>query len=88
MTDESFEAFVRASLSELGRYAYALVGPNDNGELVQDTLVKMAGAWRRIRSDGNPVGYARTVMFRLYVSRWRRRRCRSARAHRTTPEQC
>jgi len=73
MADESFEEFVRANLPALGRYAYALVGPTDNGELVQETLVKVAGAWRRIRSDGNPLGYARTVMFRTYVSRWRRR---------------
>lgn len=30
--------------------------------------------WRRIRADGNPAGYATTVMFRTYISWWRRRR--------------
>jgi hypothetical protein len=24
-----------------------------------------------MRDDGNPIGYARTVMFLTYVSRWR-----------------
>lgn len=72
MGDQTFEEFVDGCLPALGRYAYALTGSRHAGEdLVQDTLVKLIGAWRRVRTDGNPVGYARTVMFRTYVSRWR-----------------
>jgi RNA polymerase sigma-70 factor (sigma-E family) len=72
MRDPGFTEFVGESLPALHRYAYALTGNIHAGEdLVQDTLVKLAGAWRRIRDDGNPLGYARTVMFRTYVSRWR-----------------
>jgi RNA polymerase sigma-70 factor (sigma-E family) len=72
MPDTTFAEFVGESLPTLTRYAYALTGDVHAGEdLVQDTLVKLAGAWRRVRRDGNPLGYARTVMFRTYVSRWR-----------------
>jgi RNA polymerase sigma factor (sigma-70 family) len=45
---------------------------------VQDTLVRLAGRWRYVHQDGNPLGYARTVMFRTYVSRWRAVRRRPA----------
>lgn len=72
MTDPSFDEFVVASLPTLNRYAYALTGRVPASEdLVQDTLVKLAGAWQRVHRDGNPLGYARTVMFRLHVSWWR-----------------
>jgi RNA polymerase sigma-70 factor (sigma-E family) len=68
----TFEEFVGDSLPALRRYAYALTGGvHASEDLVQDTLVKLAGAWRRIRQEGNPLGYARAVMFRTYVSRWR-----------------
>jgi len=79
MRDPGFAEFVGGSLPTLNRYAYALTGNTHAAEdLVQDTLVKLAGAWRRIRHDGNPLGYARAVMFRTYVSRWRGLRRRPA----------
>ncbi|HEY6596149.1 MAG TPA: SigE family RNA polymerase sigma factor [Asanoa sp.] len=72
MADAAFEQFVGTSLPALMRHAYALTGNVHAGEdLVQDTLVRMAGAWRRIDKDGNPLAYARTVMLRTYLSRWR-----------------
>lgn len=72
MRDPTFDEFVGASLPTLSRYAYALTGGRHASEdLVQDTLVKLAGAWRRLHAEGNPLGYARTIMFRTYVSRWR-----------------
>jgi hypothetical protein len=56
----------------LGRYAYALTGAVDAGEdLVQDTLVKVSRAWRRVRADEHPLAYARVVMLRTYLSAWR-----------------
>ncbi len=74
MTDPSFEEFARASMPGLKRYAYALVGGIDASEdLLQDTLVKLARAWRRVQDDGNPVAYARTVMLRTYLNGWRSR---------------
>jgi RNA polymerase sigma-70 factor (sigma-E family) len=79
MADAAFEDFVRASLPTLGRYARALTGSAQGAEdLVQDTLVKVARAWRRIDSDGDPAGYARTIMFRTHVTAWRALRRRPA----------
>jgi RNA polymerase sigma-70 factor (sigma-E family) len=73
----TFAEFAGESLPTLSRYAYALTGNvHASEDLVQDTLVKLAGAWRRVRRDGNPLGYARAVMFRTYVSRWRSARRR------------
>ena len=81
MPDPSFDEFVATSLPALNRYAYGLTGGiHASEDLVQDTLVKLAGAWRRVRSDGNPIGYARTVMFRMYVGWWRTRRRRPVEA--------
>jgi RNA polymerase sigma-70 factor (sigma-E family) len=72
MPAPGFDDFVGECLPALTGYAYALTGSVHAGEdLVQDTLVKLAGAWRRVRRDGNPLGYARAVMFRTFVSRWR-----------------
>jgi RNA polymerase sigma-70 factor (sigma-E family) len=73
--DQSFDEFVEDHLARLDRYAYALTGDKYAADdLVQETLVRVAGAWRRIRRDGNPTGYATTVMFRTYISIWRSRR--------------
>lgn len=70
--EQSFEEFVRANLPTLSRYAYALTGTVHAGEdLLQDTLVKVSRAWRRVRKDGNPLAYARTVMLHTYLSAWR-----------------
>jgi RNA polymerase sigma-70 factor (sigma-E family) len=78
-TDQSFEEFVRASLPALSRYAFVLTGQRQAGEdLVQDTLVKVSLAWRRVRKDGNPLAYARTTMLHTYLSWWRAIRRRPA----------
>ncbi len=74
MRDGSFEQFVRDSLPVLTRYARALTGDvHAADDLVQATLVKVAAAWRRVRTDGNPLAYTKTALFRTYVS-WRRLR--------------
>lgn len=75
MLDRSFDEFVEGHIAALDRYAYALTGDKHAADdLVQETLVRVAGAWRRIRRGGNPTGYVTTVMFRTYVSIWRSRR--------------
>lgn len=72
MPEPPFEAFVAECLPALSRYAYKLTRcPDAAQDLVQDTLVKLAGSWKRIRIEGNPIGYAQTTMIRVYVSRWR-----------------
>jgi len=71
----TFDAFLQEALPGLARYANVLTGDRYAAEdLLQDTLVKAAGAWPRMRQDGNPVAYVKTVMVRTHVSWWRRHR--------------
>ncbi len=77
MIEATLEDFVRDNLPALRRYAYALTGDRHGADdLVQDTLLRVAKAWRRSLRQGNPVGFATTVMFRTHISGWRRRRRR------------
>ena len=70
----TFDEFVRGRAAALDRYACALTGNRHSAnDLVQETLIKVLGAWRRIAAD-DPMKYATTVMFRTHVSRWRRNR--------------
>jgi RNA polymerase sigma-70 factor (sigma-E family) len=72
---EDFEAFVAARYTALLRTAYLLTGDHHDAEdLLQQSLVKAVGAWKRI--DGDPEPYVRTILVRQNVSRWRGRRWR------------
>jgi len=72
--DGRFEEFVRTRAHALYRYGYLLTGnAHDTDDLVQEALIRVRGAWSRIRTE-DPVAYTRTVMARLHVSMWRRRR--------------
>jgi RNA polymerase sigma-70 factor (sigma-E family) len=72
---EDFEAFVAARYVALLRTAYLLTGNHHDAEdLLQQTMVKAVGAWKRI--DGDPEPYVRRILVRQNVSRWRRRRWR------------
>jgi RNA polymerase sigma-70 factor (sigma-E family) len=84
--DEEFAEFVRARSAGLYRYAYLLTGsPHDADDLVQEALVRLRGAWGRVRRRDDPTGYTRTTIARLHVSFWRRRRRESVVAE--IPEQ-
>ncbi|MDX6212101.1 MAG: hypothetical protein QOF82_1188 [Frankiales bacterium] len=62
-----FERFAAAQLSGLLRPAYYLTGDMDLAQdLVQATLVKMYGAWGRLKPDVDRVAYARTVLVNVY----------------------
>jgi RNA polymerase sigma-70 factor (sigma-E family) len=57
------------------RAAYVLTGQQQCAEdLVQSALERVAMSWRRIESQ--PDAYARQVLYRLEIRRWRRRRVR------------
>lgn len=72
---DDFEAFVTARYDALLRTAYLLTGDHHDAEdLLQQSLVKAVGAWKRIEGDPDP--YVRTILVRQNVSRWRRRRWR------------
>lgn len=74
---EDFEDWAHARAGMLSRSAYLLTGDRHRAEdLVQETLTRVAGRWRSLRHDGVPDAYARTVMHRLAIDAWRRRRVR------------
>jgi RNA polymerase sigma-70 factor (sigma-E family) len=71
----SFEEFVDARADALMRYAYVLTGdPHDAADLLQESLVRVRGAWHGIVNKREPEGYVRTTMARLHISVWRFRR--------------
>jgi RNA polymerase sigma-70 factor (sigma-E family) len=72
---DGFEEFVRGRAAGLLRYGYVLAGSShDAADLVQEALVRLGAGWARVRQKGDPEGYVRTTMARLYISWWRRRR--------------
>ncbi|MBD3783366.1 MAG: SigE family RNA polymerase sigma factor [Micrococcales bacterium] len=86
--DEAYEEFVRASTVPLLRVAWLLTGDHHAAQdLVQDTHVRMAARWGSItRTDGDPMAYARTVLHRLHIDRWRWRSRRPERLVDAVPE--
>ena len=72
------EQFAAAQLSSLLRPAYYLTGDWDFAQgLVQATLVKMCGAWDRLKPDVDRVAYARTVLLNVYRDHARSERRRA-----------
>ncbi len=70
----SFTSWAAARRRSLVRSAYLLTGDHGRAEdLVQQALMKIAMRWDHLHG-GSPDAYARTVMYRDYVSWWRRRR--------------
>jgi RNA polymerase sigma-70 factor (sigma-E family) len=70
-----FDAFVRASGTQLYRTAYLLCGDHHLAEdLTQSTYAKVFARWRRLVRADNPVGYARTTLINTYLSHRRLRR--------------
>lgn len=86
--DASFETFVRASTVPLLRVAWLLTGDHHAAQdLVQDTHVRMAARWSAVvRGGDDPMPYARTVLHRLHVDRWRWRSRRPERLVDAVPE--
>ncbi|RBQ14399.1 SigE family RNA polymerase sigma factor [Spongiactinospora rosea] len=73
--DALFEQFLAERADALLRFGYLLTGnPHDAADLVQDALVRLRGAWERVRRKSDPESYVRTTMTRLHINAWRRRR--------------
>lgn len=74
MDDSGFTEWAVGAERQLLRAAVLLTGDLQAAEdLVQEALVKVALRWERL-AQGNPTGFARTVIVRDNISRWRRRR--------------
>ncbi|MFI6923901.1 SigE family RNA polymerase sigma factor [Nonomuraea spiralis] len=73
--DSRFTEFVAERANALMRYGYALSGnPHDAADLTQEALIRLHRAWARVRSKEDPERYAKVIMARLHISRWRLRR--------------
>jgi len=71
----AFDAFVRARLPALLRFAYALTGdPHTAADLVQDALERTGMRWNKVERQGDPEGYVRRAILNGRVSRWRKHR--------------
>ncbi|MBX6723833.1 MAG: hypothetical protein IRY92_11470 [Dactylosporangium sp.] len=71
----SFEAYVQGRIAALSRTAYLLTGDHHLAQdLVQQTLMRVAGRWRRVIAGGDPDAYVRRVLYTQHVSWWRRHR--------------
>lgn len=72
MDDDGFRAFAHSRLAYLSRVAYLLTGEHHAAEdLLQNTLVRLAVAWPKVAAAGDPVAYARRVLYNERVSTWR-----------------
>ncbi|HUA69419.1 MAG TPA: sigma factor, partial [Solirubrobacteraceae bacterium] len=74
-----FDNFVAHNTDALLRTAYLIVWDLPEAEdLVQETLLKVAGRWHRVRRMEHPASYARRILVNLALSgsdrRNRRRR--------------
>ena len=71
----AFDAFIRARLPALLRFAYALTGdPHTAADLVQDALEHTGMRWHKVERQGDPEGYVRRAILNGRVSRWRKHR--------------
>src|SRR5690242_2106947 len=64
-----FDRFVADSTDALLRTAYLIVGDlHDAEDLVQDTMLKIARRWPRVRRMDHPVAYARRILVNLALA--------------------
>lgn len=72
---ETFDAFVRARMPALLRFAHAMTGdPHTAADLVQDALVRTGLRWSRLDRNGDPEAYVRRAIVNGRTSRWRKLR--------------
>jgi len=70
---EAFDAFVRARMPALLRFAHAVTGdPHTAADLVQDALVRTGMRWSRLDRNGDPEAYVRRAILNGRTSRWRK----------------
>ena len=72
---DAFDAFARARMQALLRFAHVLTGdPTRAADLVQDALERTLLAWPRVVRKSDPEGYVRRAIVNRHVSVWRRAR--------------
>jgi RNA polymerase sigma factor (sigma-70 family) len=74
-SDTDFTGWAKVETPGLLRRAFLICADWQQAEdLVQETLVQLYVNWHRVDKSHNPVGYAHTTLFHLFVSDRRRRR--------------
>src|SRR5689334_2449622 len=72
-----FGEFYATSAPRLVAQIYAIVGDLAEAEdAVQEAFARAWARWQRVGSYADPVGWVRTVAYRIAVSSWRRSRNR------------
>ncbi|MDP4510796.1 SigE family RNA polymerase sigma factor [Nonomuraea turcica] len=68
--EQRFREFVAARSPALMRLGFLLTGGDQHAaeDLVQSALAKLATKWRRVEA---PEAYAKQIMYRQQISRWR-----------------
>ncbi|MGP3958241.1 SigE family RNA polymerase sigma factor [Nonomuraea sp. 3N208] len=68
--EQRFREFVAARSPALMRLGFLLTGGDQHAaeDLVQSALAKLATKWRRVEA---PEAYAKRIMYRQQISRWR-----------------
>lgn len=73
-TNHDFEPFVQSSTAELMRTAYLITWDLGEAEdVVQETFLKIARRWPRVRRMRHPLAYARRVMVNAALDDGRKR---------------
>jgi RNA polymerase sigma-70 factor (sigma-E family) len=69
-----FDAFVAAATGDLFRTGYLMTGDQKDAEdLVQETFLRVARHWHRVRSLDHPAAYARRTLVNLVLDGAKRR---------------
>jgi RNA polymerase sigma-70 factor (sigma-E family) len=73
-SERQFEAFVSATTDDLVRTGYLMTwDTRETEDLVQETLLKVAARWDRVRRMDHPGAYARRVLVNLVLDHSDRR---------------
>lgn len=72
-----FGEFYTATAPRMVAQLYAMIGDLSEAEdAVQEAYARAWSRWRRVGTYADPVGWVRTVAYRIAVSSWRRSRSR------------
>jgi RNA polymerase sigma-70 factor (sigma-E family) len=71
--EDRFREFARSQAGVLRRSAFLLCGDwHLADDLVQQSLIKLYGAWPRVTRTERPTGYVRKILMRCWLDEWRR----------------
>ena len=88
MSQADFDRFVADNSNALVRTAYLIVGDlQDAEDLVQETLLKVASKWPRVRRMESPLGYGRRILVNMALRGSSKRSRHRAELNATAPSE-